>query len=235
MDSLEQLAGLNSLGGLSRLNSISPQPQLQSQIPQQTTSPASLLPDDYMPFLPTQMPRGPAAYNNNYFISPQQANSMKETSEPSYKDNTPIPENEMAKALTNIIKAKESSGNYQAVNPKSTASGAYQYTDSTWNGYGGYSRAALAPPAVQDAKFAQDVRARLAAFGGDPYKAIVAHYLPALANDPSKWSQPFRVHGRVVRSPLSYLQYVVHGTPLQAGLQQYLVNGRQPNLLASAG
>lgn len=46
---------------------------------------------------------------------------------------------------------------YKATNPRSTASGAYQFLDGTWRsmsvraGYPGYSRAMYAPPAVQDA------------------------------------------------------------------------------------
>ena len=130
-----------------------------------------------------------------------------------------------AKMLTNIIRRKESSDNYQAVNkdrPGNTASGAYQYTDSTWNGYGGYPKAALAPPEVQDRRFSEDIAHRLAVYEGDPYKAIAAHYLPALANHPDKWEKPFRVHGRTVKPVISYLRYVVKDTPLEAGLDEYL-------------
>lgn len=44
---------------------------------------------------------------------------------------------------------------YRNQNPHSTASGAYQFLDGTWNGYKGYARAMDAPPAVQDEKFFQ--------------------------------------------------------------------------------
>lgn len=51
-----------------------------------------------------------------------------------------------------FVVARESGGNYCAKNPGSSACGAYQILDSTWNGFGGYSSACQAPPAVQDAK-----------------------------------------------------------------------------------
>ena len=50
---------------------------------------------------------------------------------------------------------RESGGNIQAQNPSSSASGKWQFLDSTWNGYGGYSSAAQAPESVQDAKARQ--------------------------------------------------------------------------------
>ena len=55
------------------------------------------------------------------------------------------------------VRRHESGGNYQAKNPVSTASGAYQFLNSTWRtmsaraGHGGYPTARSAPPWVQDA------------------------------------------------------------------------------------
>ncbi len=56
------------------------------------------------------------------------------------------------------VRAHESDtmGGYRAQNPRSTASGAYQFLDSTWRnvapkaGHPGWSRAIHAPPRVQD-------------------------------------------------------------------------------------
>jgi len=55
------------------------------------------------------------------------------------------------------VRAHESGGDYQAKNPASTASGAYQYLRGTWAtmsaraGHGGYPTARSAPPHIQDA------------------------------------------------------------------------------------
>jgi resuscitation-promoting factor RpfA len=46
--------------------------------------------------------------------------------------------------------ARESGGNLRAQNPVSSASGKYQFLDSTWAGFGGYAHAKDAPEAVQD-------------------------------------------------------------------------------------
>jgi hypothetical protein len=55
------------------------------------------------------------------------------------------------------LRMTESGGNYSATTRLSSASGAYQYLDSTWNHYGGYARAKDAPRAVQDAKARADI------------------------------------------------------------------------------
>jgi hypothetical protein len=221
-----QLEALAGLGGLASLPALSQ----NMAAPQGPAQGSAGLPEDYMPMMPDRQPMGPEAYNRNYFIGPQQVQQMSQRQAPE-----PEADPNLAHTLTGIIKQRESNGNYQAVNPRSSASGAYQYTDSTWNGYGGYPKAALAPPQVQDAKFAHDVAARLAAYGNDPYKAIVAHYLPALANQPNRWDKPFRVGGRVVQPALTYLRYVVKGTPLESGLNDYLARAQQPELVADAG
>lgn len=61
----------------------------------------------------------------------------------------------------------ESGGSYTAQNRSSTASGRYQFLDSSWGGYGGYARAKDAPPAVQDAK----ARETFARRGSQPWAA----------------------------------------------------------------
>lgn len=128
--------------------------------------------------------------------------------------------------ITDWVRKRESSGNYTALNKEkagNTASGAYQYTDATWNGYGGYSKAMLAPKHVQDRRFAEDIAARFKKYGGDPFKMIAEHYLPALANDPSRWNERYEFkNGNTVRPVADYLAGVVKGTPLEKYLPQYL-------------
>lgn len=62
-----------------------------------------------------------------------------------------------AHPFLSCVRAHESGGNYAAKNPGSSASGAYQFIDSTWRtvsaraGHAGYARASAAPWWVQDA------------------------------------------------------------------------------------
>jgi hypothetical protein len=69
-------------------------------------------------------------------------------------------------SLSGLVKAYESSGgNYTAQNPRTTASGAYQFTDPTWQRFASgagvdiaqYPTAASAPPVVQDQVFSHTV------------------------------------------------------------------------------
>jgi len=57
--------------------------------------------------------------------------------------------------IPDCIVQRESGGDWTAHNPRSSASGRYQFLDSTWGGYGGYQSAADAPPEVQAARAAE--------------------------------------------------------------------------------
>lgn len=115
--------------------------------------------------------------------------------------------------LMNALKTHESAGNYDAKNPHSTASGGYQVTNGTWNNFQGYPRAVDAPPQVQDAWAKQNISNNLKRYGGDPFKATVAHYYPAWAGSPDKWdSAPIGKNGQPIpgaETPSQYLSKVL--------------------------
>ncbi len=83
------------------------------------------------------------------------------------------------------IRYMESRGNYTIPPNKGDASGAYQFIGSTWNGYGGYSAAYLAPPWVQDERAAIDVNRFLAQWHNDVSMIPVMWYFPRAANEPA--------------------------------------------------
>jgi hypothetical protein len=85
--------------------------------------------------------------------------------------------------ILETIRKKESSGNYKAIAKGSTASGAYQFIDSTWRaqakaaGIGTeYPSAYLAPPQIQDAVAAHYVETILKNVNGDVTKVPLVWY-----------------------------------------------------------
>jgi len=84
------------------------------------------------------------------------------------------------------IKQVESNGRYKAKSRWSTACGAYQYIHTTWNNYGGFKTACLAPEKVQDARMRGEVQHLWKKYG-DWDKVIAGHYMPAYAGNKSLW------------------------------------------------
>ncbi len=83
------------------------------------------------------------------------------------------------------IRYLESRGIYTIPPNRGNASGAYQFIGSTWNNYGGYAHAYLAPPHIQDERAASDVNKFLAQFDNDVSMIPVMWYLPAAARNPA--------------------------------------------------
>ena len=100
------------------------------------------------------------------------------------------------------IRQHESGNDYTIHAALSSASGAYQFTRGTWDGFGGYVHAADAPPAVQDQKARQRVEMILEKTGD---LALVGPYW-YIGHVPqgSEWDRvPFRGAGNVL-TPRAY-------------------------------
>lgn len=80
-------------------------------------------------------------------------------------------------AVLATIRTLESGGDYTARASGSSASGAYQFVDTTWAGYGGYPQAWQAPPAVQDTKAVEQVTGILDTHDGDVTAVPVVWYI----------------------------------------------------------
>lgn len=115
------------------------------------------------------------------------SNNAKRSEKSSRKARMTIKLNNDIHDVMWAIKMIESHGNYKARSKWSSASGAYQFIDSTWNNYEGYRRAYLAPNWVQDKRMFYSLRSRFWDKRGDWEKVIAAHFYPAWSDDKSKW------------------------------------------------
>jgi hypothetical protein len=93
-------------------------------------------------------------------------------------------------AVLATIRTLESGGDYTARAGGSSASGAYQFLDSTWSNFNGYAHPWQAPPEAQDAKAAENVRGILDRNDGDVTAVPVIWYIGHLpASGSPEWDQ----------------------------------------------
>ncbi len=105
------------------------------------------------------------------------------TAAPAPKNITVHPE-EIGDILA-TIRYMESRGQYLIPPNKGNASGAYQFIGSTWQNYGGYAHAYLAPPHIQDERAAKDVKLFLEQWDNDVSMIPVLWYYPNAAKNPA--------------------------------------------------
>lgn len=113
--------------------------------------------------------------------------------------------------ILDTIRDVESGGDYQITSRSSTASGAYQFIDSTWRHYAGlagvdtghYPRAYLAPAPDQDAAATVYVTEILDTHNDDVAVIPLAWYLPSAINNPDQMDQVPPIGGNVL-TPREY-------------------------------
>ena len=93
--------------------------------------------------------------------------------------------------LANAIKSQETGGPdaYFRKSYSSSACGAYQYMQETWNNYMGYKNACNAPGWVQDQKMIGELKSSYIKYGSWP-QAVAAHLSPARAGNMNSWFLP---------------------------------------------
>jgi hypothetical protein len=100
------------------------------------------------------------------------------------------PTEDVIDSILKTIRTVESGNNYTVANGTSSASGAYQFLDTTWGGYGGFKRAKDAPPKVQDEKARINVLAILSTFGNDVRYVPAAWYVGINGARKIDWNAP---------------------------------------------
>lgn len=110
-------------------------------------------------------------------------------------------------AVLATIRTLESGGDYAAQAAGSSASGAYQFIDSTWRHYEGYARAWQAPPHLQDAKAIEHVQGILDAYDSDIAAVPVVWYIGHLpAEGSAEWDTVPAPGAGNVLTPRQYQQ-----------------------------
>ncbi len=112
-----------------------------------------------------------------------------------------------------VLAYQESSGNPTAKSGASSASGKYQYIDSTWRARaslygpaGNYARAADAPEAVQDAVAYIEYTQKFRSMNNDLFKLAVSHFLPAAITNESLLDI---IPGRNTITPRQYAEKLI--------------------------
>ena len=93
--------------------------------------------------------------------------------------------------LANAIKSQETGGvgAYYRKSYSSSACGAYQYMQDTWNNFMGYKSACDAPEWVQDQRMIAELKSSYKTYGSWP-AAVAAHLCPSRAGNVKTWFKP---------------------------------------------
>jgi len=134
---------------------------------------------------PVEVPSGVGAPSASSTAPVQQSPGSQPSGSSPVQAGAPDPQDSEVEKILATIRTRESGGNYAISNPdpKSTASGAYQFIDSTWKrltkqyGIGTeYNRAKDAPPNIQDEIARRYVKDILKENNGDVSKVPLVWY-----------------------------------------------------------
>jgi hypothetical protein len=131
--------------------------------------------------------------NTNYLIN--DLSSGKTFLMPAYSIklnlNQRVDQRVIISRLANAIKSVETGGvnAYYRKSYSSSACGAYQYMQDTWNNFMGYKSACDAPEWVQDQRMIAELKSSYKIYGSWP-AAVAAHLCPSRAGNVKTWFKP---------------------------------------------